>query len=384
MASKIPEVGDLPTGVDGSGDALRPDPAGVRAFETRASKLLGVRYPIVQTGMGWVSGASLTAATSSAGGFGILAASTMSYAELEGAIGRVKERTSKPFGLNFSPELPDLGQRIDLTIAQKVPVVSFAGAPTHDIVKKLHDGGVRCIATVGAQRHAQKVAELGIDAVIAQGAEGGGHTGVVPTSLLISQVVDAVGSDIPVLAAGGIHDGRGFVAALALGADGVAMGTRFLLTKESHVPDAVKLRYLQTGVFDTVVTKSIDGRPQRVIRTPVIDRLERTSRLFRATGALRSAIAFRKLGDASFGRLMKSGVSMHHDSNLSWSQVVMAANAPMLTKAALVDGREDAGILPTGQVVGVIEELISVSDLIDEIIHEALECLARIEGLVHE
>jgi NAD(P)H-dependent flavin oxidoreductase YrpB (nitropropane dioxygenase family) len=308
----------------------------------------------------------------------------MSYAELEGAIGRVKERTSKPFGLNFSPELPDLGQRIDLTIAQKVPVVSFAGAPTRDIVKKLHDGGVRCIATVGAQRHAQKVAELGIDAVIAQGAEGGGHTGVVPTSLLISQVVDAVGSDIPVLAAGGIHDGRGFVAALALGADGVAMGTRFLLTKESHVPDAVKLRYLQTGVFDTVVTKSIDGRPQRVIRTPVIDRLERTSGLFRAIGALRSAIAFRKLGDASFGRLMKSGVSMHHDSNLSWSQVVMAANAPMLTKAALVDGREDAGILPTGQVVGVIEELISVSDLIDEIIREALECLARIEGLVHE
>ena len=144
------------------------------------------------------------------------------------------------------------------------------------------------------------------------------------------------------------------------------------------------MRYLQTGVFDTVVTKSIDGRPQRVIRTPVIDRLERTSRLFRATGALRSAIAFRKLGDASFGRLMKSGVSMHHDSNLSWSQVVMAANAPMLTKAALVDGREDAGILPTGQVVGVIEELISVSDLIDEIIREALECLARIEGLVHE
>jgi NAD(P)H-dependent flavin oxidoreductase YrpB (nitropropane dioxygenase family) len=225
---------------------------------------------------------------------------------------------------------------------------------------------------------------LGVDAVIAQGAEGGGHTGAVPTSLLISQVVDAVGEEIPVLAAGGINDGRGFVAALALGADGVAMGTRFLLTKESHVPEAVKMRYLKTGVLETVVTTAIDGRPQRVIRTDVVNRLERSSRFFRASGALRSAIAFRKLGDSSLGRLLKSGVSMHRDSDLSWSQVLMAANAPMLTKAALVDGREDAGILPTGQVVGVIDEVISVADLFEQIIKEALAAIARIDGIVHE
>jgi NAD(P)H-dependent flavin oxidoreductase YrpB (nitropropane dioxygenase family) len=353
-------------------------------FETRASKLLGVRYPIVQTGMGWVAGASLAAATSTAGGFGILATSTMNYTELEQAIQRVKQRTTKPFGLNFSPDLPDIERRIDLAIAEKITMVSFAGAPTKDVIQRLHDGGVQSMATIGALRHAQKVAELGVDAVIAQGAEGGGHTGAVPTSLLISQVVDAVGEEIPVLAAGGINDGRGFVAALALGADGVAMGTRFLLTKESHVPEAVKMRYLKTGVLETVVTTAIDGRPQRVIRTDVVNRLERSSRFFRASGALRSAIAFRKLGDSSLGRLLKSGVSMHRDSDLSWSQVLMAANAPMLTKAALVDGREDAGILPTGQVVGVIDEVISVADLFEQIIKEALAAIARIDGIVHE
>lgn len=384
MPSNFPEVGELPK-EDGRGDEkVVAATAHGNPFETRASALLGVRYPIVQTGMGWVAGASLAAATSSAGGFGILASNTMNYAELEQAIHRVKQRTSKPFGLNLSPDLPDIERRVDLAIAEKIPIVSFAGAPSKSLIGRLHDGGVRTVATIGALRHAQKVAELGIDAVIAQGGEGGGHTGVVPTSLLVSQVVDAVGQQIPVIAAGGINDGRGLIAALALGADGVAMGTRFLLTKESHVPDAIKLRYLQTGVLETVVTTAIDGRPQRVIRTDFINHLDSSSRLLKAWTALRSSIAFRNLGDSSLRRLMKSGVSMHRDGDLSWSQVVMAANAPMLTKAAMVDGQEDAGILPTGQVVGVIDDVISVADLIERIIKEALEAVQRIDGIVHE
>ncbi len=356
----------------------------MQAFETRASALFGVRYPIVQTGMGWVAGARLTAATSAAGGLGILASSTMTYDELEQAIGRVKQRTSLPFGLNLSPDLPDIQQRIELAVNQAIPVVSFAGAPTREVIRQLHDGGVLCVATIGALRHAQKVVELGVDAVIAQGSEGGGHTGVVPTGLLVPQVVDAVGKDVPVLAAGGIHDGRGFVSALAFGADGIAMGTRFLLTKESHVPDRVKSRYLKTGVLDTVVTKAIDGRPQRVIRTDVVNRLERTSCFFQTTGAIRSAIAFRKLGDASAVHLLKSARSMRRNSDLTWSQVLMAANAPMLTKAALVDGHEEGGIFPTGQVVGVIDELVSVAELFDLIISEAIAVASKICSVAHD
>jgi len=217
-----------------SGPALHP------ALHTRFCDLVGCRYPIVQTGMGWVSGASLTAATSCAGGFGILAAVTMTADQLAEAIGAVKERTAHAFGVNLRADQPDLADRIELCVREGVRLVSFAGAPTKDAIAELHGAGVLVMPTVGARRHAEKMAEWGVDAVIAQGAEGGGHTGVVPTSLLLPQVVDAVGSEIPVLAAGGFYDGRGLVAALAWGADGVAMGTRFLLTRESRVPDAIK------------------------------------------------------------------------------------------------------------------------------------------------
>jgi NAD(P)H-dependent flavin oxidoreductase YrpB (nitropropane dioxygenase family) len=234
--------------------------------------------------------------------------------------------------------------------------------------------------TVGARRHAEKMLDFGVDAVIAQGGEGGGHTGTVPTSLLLPQVVDAVGHALPVLGAGGFHDGRGLVAALAWGADGVAMGTRFLLTAESRVPDDVKARYLAAAVTDTVVTTALDGAPQRVIRTPVVDRLERASALTRLPRALRSALAFRKLTGTPLPDLVREGVDMKRHQDLTWSQVAMAANAPMLIKHALVDGRLDAGVLPTGQVTGVIGELPTVAELLARIESEALATLSRLRS----
>lgn len=213
-----------------------------RRLQTRVTALLGIRYPIVQTGMGWVANAGLTAATSEAGGLGILAAAPMTFEQMRDAIDDVRAATDKPFGVNLRTDAIDIEARVDHLIAQRVPVASFAQAPGEQIVKKLKDAGVVVIPTIGARRHAEKVAAWGVDAVIAQGAEGGGHTGVVPTSILIPQLLDAV--DIPVIAAGGIFDGRGLAMMLAAGADGVAMGTRFLLTTESPVPDSVKAIYL--------------------------------------------------------------------------------------------------------------------------------------------
>ncbi len=234
-------------------------------IKTPACELFGVEYPIVQTGMGWVAGARLTAATSAAGALGILASATMTLDELRTAIHAVKERTDKPFGVNLRSDQPDVNDRISLIVREGVRVASFAQAPGERLVKQLKDAGVVVMPTVGARRHAEKVAAWGVDAVIAQGGEGGGHTGTVPTSLLLPQVTEAV--DIPVLGAGGFFDGRGLIAALAYGAAGIAMGTRFLLTRESTVPDAVKAVYLATPVTGTVVTTAIDGHPQRVIRT---------------------------------------------------------------------------------------------------------------------
>ncbi len=358
-----------------------PSDLGVHpALRTRFCELVGCRLPVVQTGMGWVSGASLTSATSAAGGFGILAAVTMTGDQLATAIAAVKHRTPAPFGVNLRADQPDLADRIDLCVQEGVRLVSFAGAPQRDAIERLHDAGILVMPTVGARRHAEKMLGWGVDAVIAQGGEGGGHTGTVPTSLLLPQVVDAVGEAIPVLGAGGFHDGRGLVAALAWGADGVAMGTRFLLTAESRVPDDIKGRYLDAGVTDTVVSTALDGAPQRVIRTRTVDRLERSSALIRLPRALRSALAFRRVTGTPLGDLVHEGLAMHRNQDLTWSQVAMAANAPMLIKAALVDGRPEVGVLPTGQVTGVIGEVPTVAELLARIASDASAVLNRLNG----
>lgn len=355
-----------------------PGAAGRSALHTPICDLLGVRYPIIQTGMGWVSGARLTAATSEAGGFGILAAATLTYPELEDAIRRIKERTSKPFGVNLRADQDDIAQRVDLLIKEQIKLASFAQAPGKQVIQKLKAGGVLTMPTIGAKRHAEKVAEWGVDAVIAQGAEGGGHTGVVPTSLLLPQVVDTL--DIPVLGAGGFCDGRGLVAALSYGAAGIAMGTRFLLTQESHVPGDVKAQYLKTDVQGTVVTRAIDGYPQRVIRTDLVDKLEQSGVFMKAFRAFRYALAFREITGTSFGALFKEGLTMKKKGDLTWAQMIMGANAPMLTRATMVDGRPDVGILPTGQVVGRIDELPTVEELLTRIMSEAESTLSRLSG----
>jgi NAD(P)H-dependent flavin oxidoreductase YrpB (nitropropane dioxygenase family) len=345
-------------------------------LHTRLCSLLGIQYPIVQTGMGWVSGARLTAATSEAGGLGILGSATMTVEELEAAILRVKQRTKKPFGVNLRSDQPDVIDRAKLMMREGVKVASFAQAPNKDLIRRFKDAGIVTMPTIGARRHAEKVASWGVDAVIAQGHEGGGHTGPVATTLLLPQVCDAV--DIPVVGAGGFSDGRGLVAAMAYGASGIAMGTRFLLTQESHVPDAVKQRYLKSSVTDTIVTRAIDGYPQRVILTDVIKKLEQSNQVMRLVGAVQYALAFKKVTGARFFDLAREGLAMKGSQELTWAQVSMAATAPMMTKASMVDGRADVGILPTGQVVGVIEELPTVAELVQRIMREAH---ATLQGL---
>jgi len=346
-------------------------------LRTPAAKLFGVDYPIVQTGMGWVAGASLVAATANAGGLGILASATMTLPEMKAAISKIRESTGEPFGVNLRTDTLDIEERVDHLISAGVRVASFAQAPRPDMVKKLKDGGVVVMPTIGARRHAEKVAEWGVDAVLCQGAEGGGHTGTVPTSLLLPQVLDAV--DIPVIAAGGFHDGRGLAAALAWGADGIAMGTRFLLTSDSSVPDEIKSIYLSTPVTGTVVSRAIDGAPQRVIRTEMVDQLE-SSKLTRLPRAALNALRFRKLTGTSVAALVREGLAMKKNQDLSWAQMAMAANAPMLTRATMVEGRAEVGILPTGQCVGVVDDLPGCEELISTMISDAVGRLDSISA----
>ncbi|KPI07240.1 2-nitropropane dioxygenase NPD [Actinobacteria bacterium OK074] len=347
-------------------------------METAFTRLVGVRHPVVQTGMGWVAGPRLVSASANAGALGILASATMAPARLREAIREVKSRTEEPFGVNLRADAADAGERVRILVEEDVRVASFALAPSERLIGELKEAGVLVLPSVGARRHAEKVAAWGADAVVVQGGEGGGHTGEVATTVLLPQVVDAV--DIPVVAAGGFFDGRGLVAALAYGAAGVAMGTRFLLTSDSTVPDAVKAQYLAATVKDVTVTRAVDGLPHRMLRTDLVDSLERAGRARVLARAVRHAAGFRKLSGLTWRQLLRDGLALRHGKNLSWSQVLLAANTPMLLKSAMVDGRTDLGVMASGQVAGVIDDLPSCAELVARIMDEADEVLDSLKA----
>jgi NAD(P)H-dependent flavin oxidoreductase YrpB (nitropropane dioxygenase family) len=326
--------------------------------------------------MGWVAGPRLVSASANAGALGILASATMTLDQLRSAVREVKSRTGEPFGVNLRADAGDARERVRVIIDEGVRVASFALAPSRDLIAELKDAGVVVIPSIGARRHAEKVAAWGADAVIVQGGEGGGHTGDVATTVLLPQVVDAV--DIPVIGAGGFHDGRGLVAALAYGAAGVAMGTRFLLTSDSTVPDAVKARYLAATVKDVTVTTAVDGLPHRMLRTDLVSSLERAGRTRALAQAVRRAAGFRKLSGLSWPQMVRDGLAMKHGKELSWSQVLLAANTPMLLKASMVEGRTDLGVMASGQVAGVIEDLPSCEELVTRVMTEARHVLGTL------
>jgi len=345
-------------------------------METALTKLVGVRHPVVQTGMGWVAGPRLVSAVANAGGLGILASATMTFEELTAAIEEVQERTENPFGVNLRADAVDAADRVRLLISTGVRVASFALAPSQELIATLKDAGVVVIPSIGAVRHAQKVAAWGADAVMVQGGEGGGHTGQVATTVLLPSVVDAV--DIPVIAAGGFFDGRGLAAALSYGAAGIGMGTRFLLTKESTVPQAVKEAYLASGLTDTVVTTRVDGMPHRVLRTELVASLENAGATRGLLRAVRNAARFRSLTNLSWRAMVREGLAMRRNHKLTWSQLIMAANTPMLLREGLVKGNTDAGVLASGQVVGVLKDLPTCEELITRVVAEASEIIGRL------
>lgn len=326
-------------------------------------------HPILQTGMGWVATPELVAAACNAGAFGFLAAATIPAPEVEAAIRRVRQLTDRPFGVNFLMDAPGADVIVEAIVRNGVKAAGYNRAPDAGLIRRLKDAGVVCVPTCGAVQHARKAEKLGADVVIVQGSEGGGHTGNVPTSLLVSACADAI--EVPVVAAGGFCDGRGLVAALAFGAEGIAMGTRFLLTRESPVRETTTDRYLAAGVGDVVVTTRVDGLPQRVIRNELVRDLESKGSIALLWLALRNGLAMRKVTGASVADLLRAGLAMRRHEKLTRSQMLMAANAPMLAKLAMQDGDPVRGYLPSGTVTGVIDDLPSCAELVQRIVEEA-------------
>ncbi|HOY66877.1 MAG TPA: enoyl-[acyl-carrier-protein] reductase FabK [Candidatus Ozemobacteraceae bacterium] len=233
-------------------------------ISTRITKLLGIKYPVFQGGMAWVSSAPLVAAVSNAGGLGVLGSGSMMPDDLRREIREIKSRTDKPFGVNLMLLMAQTPENVKVCIEERVPVITTGAGNPGPYVKAFKEIGSKVIPVVSSVALAKRLERSGVDAVIAEGNESGGHIGEITTMVLVPQVVDAV--SIPVIAAGGIGDSRGILAAFALGAEGVQMGTRFILSDECQVHENYKKVVSQAKDRDTIATGITTGHPVRVIR----------------------------------------------------------------------------------------------------------------------
>src|SRR6476469_388693 len=316
-------------------------------MHTRLTELLGIEHPVMCAGMGGVSYHQLVAAVSEAGGFGCLGASTMSADEMVDEIRAVRASTNKPFGVDLLTALPDrLVDDVAALIREGASVFGAGLGVPRDVIAMCHDRGVLVASMCGKVRHALAAVDAGCDLVIAQGTEAGGHTGAVATMPLVPQVVDAVAGRVPVVAAGGIVDGRGLAAALVLGAAGVWVGTRFIATPEARSAPGYKDALLRTAEDGTVISRAFTGKTLRAVAND-------TTRYFEAHPE--ELVPFPEM-------LMKS---------MSGGWMHLGANE----ETPGVD--PDRECYPAGQGVGAIHELLPAGDVVRRIVTEAEAALDR-------
>src|SRR5512137_1286448 len=258
------------TGGQYSTDGQAPWPQEGEFMKTKITELFGIRYPVVLSGMSWISTPKMVAAVSAAGGLGILATGPLHPDETRTAIREIRSLTDKPFGANATLLFPGAARNAKVLLEEKVPVINFSLGKGDWLVKAAHEYGGKVVATVVNHRHAKRAEEYGTDALLVTGHEAAAHGGDVTSLVLIPSIVDTV--KIPVIAAGGFADGRGLAAALALGAEGIAMGTRLMVTKESPLHENYKKLAQEKQVYDTIFSKRFDGILCRVMKTDAAER----------------------------------------------------------------------------------------------------------------
>ncbi|MBQ9113543.1 MAG: enoyl-[Clostridia bacterium] len=301
-------------------------------IKSKICDLLGIQYPIFQGGMAWVADAELAAAVSNAGGLGIIAGMNMNGEQLRAEIRKLRTLTNKPFGVNVMLMSPFAAEVADVIIDEKVPVVTTGAGNPLQFIKKWIDAGVRVIPVVASVSLAKMVAKRGATAVVAEGGESGGHIGEANTMPLVPQVVDAV--DIPVIAAGGIADGRGMAAALMLGAEGIQMGTRFLVAKECNIHPTYKEKVIKANDMGTVVNGRRIGHPARALKNPF-------TRLF---------------------------AERENDPTSSDEELTSFGTGAL--RKAVKDGDWENGSFLCGQIAGLVEKEETCQEIIEEIVAE--------------
>jgi NAD(P)H-dependent flavin oxidoreductase YrpB (nitropropane dioxygenase family) len=347
------------------------------ALSTPLTEALGCEYPVIQTAMGWVATSQLVTASIQAGAFGFLAAAVMDADECEAEIKKIKTITDKPFGVNIHAFQPGVERIVDMCIDYDIAALSYGRGPDPKVVAKVKQAGIKCVPTIGASKHASKAIGMGADILVCQGQEGGGHTGATPTWLLLAEVIDQ-DLGVPVVACGGFKDGRGLAAALTFGADGIAMGTRFMMSADSPTPEATKAEYLKSNVLQIPVSTKLDGLPQRMILNRTLSDLERSSSLGMLIRALQNGLKYKSQTGMSMAQTIKTAWAMASKTDMTLGQTMMAGNAPIIIQRAMVDGCPDDGVLPSGQIAGLINDLPSCADIINKIIVEAQGHLTRV------
>lgn len=313
-------------------------------INTKICELLGIRYPIFQGGMAWVADAALAAAVSNAGGLGIIAAMNMNGEQLRAEIGRLRKVCDKPFGVNVMLMSPHAAEVADVIVEESVPVVTTGAGNPLTYMKKWIEAGVKVIPVVASVALAQMVAKRGATAVVAEGGESGGHIGEANTMALVPQVADGV--DIPVIAAGGIADGRGYAAALMLGAEGIQMGTRFLVAKECNIHPNFKAKVLKAGDSSTMVSGRRLGHPVRSLKTPFARKFAELEK--------DPSVTDEQLSEFGAGALRK----------------------------AVTEGDDVNGAFMCGQVAGLVKSEQSCKEILEEITAQAEKVLAGAEKYI--
>jgi enoyl-[acyl-carrier protein] reductase II len=336
----------------------------VEHMKTRITELFGIDYPILLSGMSWISVPEMVAAVSNAGGLGILATGPMNPAQTRQAIRRVRELTDKPFGANATLLFPGAKDNARVLLEEGVPVINFSLGKGDWIVRAAHEYGGKVIATVVNTRHARRAQDYGADGVIATGHEAAAHGEAATSLVLIPSLVDAI--DIPVIAAGGFADGRGLAAALALGADGIAMGTRFMTTKESPLHETYQALSLEKDAFDTLYSARFDGIPCRVMNTPAARRAIKKG-LDLPAALINSRDIARQIGLPYFKLFVGVLASGWKNARM----LAFMANAFKAIRIATEDGDTKEGVLPVGQSTGLLHDIPTVAELMERMVAEA-------------
>jgi enoyl-[acyl-carrier protein] reductase II len=342
---------------------------------TRITQLFKIEFPVLLSGMSWISIPEMVAAVSNAGGLGILATGPMNTEMTRAAVRKIRSLTDKPFGANATLFFPGAKENAKVLLDEQVPVINFALGKGDWIVKRAHEYGGKVIATVAYHEHAKGAEGFGTDALIVTGHEAAAHGEAVTSLVLVPSIVDAV--KIPVIAAGGFADGRGLAAALSLGAEGVAMGTRFMTTKESPLHENYKKLSLEKGVYDTLYSDRFDGLPSRMMKTDAAYRqLRKGLKIF---AALVNSADIAKNLHLPYLRMVMETLKQGIKKSIA---LAYTANSFKMVNAATVGGDTGFGILPVGQSTVLIHDIPTVEEVIKRIVAEAEAAAERTRGMM--